>query len=473
MTSAPTASALTVRNDALPPVLVGGFAVALVLWMGWFVTHLPYARLPEQLVVGGLVVLWAAALVAVGRLVGPALGWKVGLGAGVVSALVGSLVLASRLTSKSAEAHEAMQAATLKPNAALIAAGFVGLGAGLGLICGVIGSRLRGRPSDATPQHWLARFALVCVCCAAPLIFIGGLVTSTNSGMAVPDWPTTYGTSMFLYPLGPGMETGGVEDPQKIFFEHSHRLFGTLVGLATLILMVWTLATKHAPGKLKGLAVGVFVLVVAQGILGGLRVMMGDKAAALDNRMLAMLHGVLGQLTLGALVAFTVLAHPTYQAWREARAGGATLDYAKARMLRAMATGALHATILQLLLGAAFRHFRHIHILMTHIAFALVVVLMGTIAGFLAVAASKKTDATPRSGLPGTLGGLGSWSAGLIIAQFGLGWVVFFVGDTRSIEATSTAQALLRTAHQANGAAILGLLVAMYLVVRALVPKRA
>lgn len=473
MTPAPKSPALAVRNDLLPPVLVGGFAVALVLWMGWFVTHLPYARLPEQLVVGGLVVLWALALVMAGRSVGAALGWKVGLGAGVVSALVGSLVLASRLTTKSAEAHEAMQSATMKPNAALIAAGFLALGAVLGLVCGVIGAKLRGRPSDATPQHWHARFALVCVCCAAPLIFIGGLVTSTNSGMAVPDWPTTYGTSMFLYPLGPGMQTGRVEDAQKVFFEHSHRLFGTLVGLATLILMIWTLVAKHTSGKLKGLAVAVFVLVVAQGILGGLRVMMGDKAPALDNRVLAMLHGVLGQLTLGALVAFTVLAHPTYQAWREARAGGATLDFAKARMLRALATAALHSTILQLLLGAAFRHFRHTHILMTHIAFALLVVLVGTIAGFLAVAASKKPDGTPRSGLAGTLGMLGAWSAGLVIAQFGLGWVVFFAGDTRSIEATSTAQALLRTAHQANGAAVLGLLVAMYMVVRALVPKRA
>ena len=65
------------------------------------------------------------------------------------------------------------------------------------------------------------------VVAVAPLLFVGGLVTSTNSGMAVPDWPNTFGSNMFLYPLGPRAQP-------DVYLEHSHRLFGTLVGLATL-----------------------------------------------------------------------------------------------------------------------------------------------------------------------------------------------------------------------------------------------
>jgi heme A synthase len=453
-------------------MLTTGFAVALVLWMAWFVTHLPFVNIPEQAVVGALVTIWALSLGVVGMLVGRSQAWKIGLGAGLVSALVGTLVLGSRLTQKSAAAHEAMQSATLKPNALLIAGGFLALGAVLGLVATSLGARMRNRNANEPPELWHARFALVCACCAAPLIFIGGLVTSTNSGMAVPDWPNSFGTSMFLYPLGPGMQTGGIEEPRKIFFEHSHRLFGTLVGLASLVLMVWTLLAKHATGKLKALAVGVFLLVVAQGVLGGLRVMMGDKSSALDNRVFAMAHGVLGQLTLGALVAFAVLAHPHFRAWVEARAGGARLDFAKGRMLRLLATATLHATILQLLLGAAFRHYRHLHILMTHIALSLVVVIAGLMAGFLAMQVGKDNNGTARTGLPLLLSRLGLALAILVTVQFTLGWAAFLAGGTKSIEAQNSAQALLRTVHQANGAALLGVLVAVFLMVRALVPKR-
>ena len=78
----------------------------------------------------------------------------------------------------------------------------------------------------------LHRFALFTACCTALLIFVGGLVTSTESGLSVPDWPTTYGWNMFAFPVSKWV--GG------IFYEHSHRLVASFVGFLTLILAFWT-----------------------------------------------------------------------------------------------------------------------------------------------------------------------------------------------------------------------------------------
>src|ERR1043166_7589613 len=68
----------------------------------------------------------------------------------------------------------------------------------------------------------LHRFALFTACCTAFLIFLGGLVTSTQSGLSVPDWPTTYGWNMFTFPYSKWV--GG------IFFEHSHRMVASFAG---------------------------------------------------------------------------------------------------------------------------------------------------------------------------------------------------------------------------------------------------
>src|SRR5215468_5163776 len=78
----------------------------------------------------------------------------------------------------------------------------------------------------------LHRFALFTACCTALLIFVGGLVTSTESGLSVPDWPTTYGWNMFTFPFSKWV--GG------IFFEHGHRQLASFVGWLTVVLDVWT-----------------------------------------------------------------------------------------------------------------------------------------------------------------------------------------------------------------------------------------
>src|SRR5690242_21837637 len=82
----------------------------------------------------------------------------------------------------------------------------------------------------------LHRFILFTTCCTAFLIFVGGLVTSTESGLSVPDWPTTYGYSMFTFPLS--KMVGGIR------YEHTHRLIASTVGFLIVVLAAWLWRTE-------------------------------------------------------------------------------------------------------------------------------------------------------------------------------------------------------------------------------------
>src|SRR5689334_24600731 len=77
----------------------------------------------------------------------------------------------------------------------------------------------------------LHRIAQLTAIATFPLIFMGGLVTSHNAGMSVPDWPNSYGYNMFLFP--PSKWVGG------ILYEHTHRLWASTVGLLVVALMRW------------------------------------------------------------------------------------------------------------------------------------------------------------------------------------------------------------------------------------------
>ena len=114
-----------------------------------------------------------------------------------------------------------------------------------------------------TYRPWLHRFAILLAVCTLGLIVAGAMVTSTGSGLAVPDWPTTYGQNMFTFP--PSKWVGG------IFYEHVHRLIASTIGFLTIILAVWLhrCEPRRWLRKLGWIALG---LVIVQGILGGLTV---------------------------------------------------------------------------------------------------------------------------------------------------------------------------------------------------------
>ena len=170
--------------------------------------------------------------------------------------------------------------------------------------------------------------ALTTMAMTLVLILFGGLVTNTGAALAVPDWPSTFGHNMFLYPWS-GM-VGGV------FYEHSHRLLGALVGALTVALAVVLWPTG---GRLRWLGLLAVGSVVAQGVLGGLRVV-------LLNDSLALVHGCLAQAFLALLVILAVLTSP------RGTGTGAPVD-ASLRTLTLMAAGLVYA---QIVLGALLTH---------------------------------------------------------------------------------------------------------------------
>jgi len=181
----------------------------------------------------------------------------------------------------------------------------------------------------------LSRFAIVTALAALLLICVGGLVTSHGAGMAVPDWPTTYGHNMFLFPIS--QWTGG------IFYEHSHRLIASGVGLLTIVLTVW-LWLKETRVWLRWLGLAALALVIVQGVFGGLRVteMMNE---------LGIVHATLAQLFLVLLCAIALF---TSNAWRRAATSKGTVeDYRSLLRLYAWATGLVLA---QLVVAATMRH---------------------------------------------------------------------------------------------------------------------
>ena len=161
------------------------------------------------------------------------------------------------------------------------------------------------------------------------------MVTSKNVGLSVPDWPTTFGYNMFLFPVSKWI--GG------ILFEHTHRLMGSLVGLLTISLAVWLWLSDNRRWVRK-LGVIAVVGVILQGILGGLRVtMMKDQ--------IGIFHACVAQAFLGLLV-FIALA--TTQFWRSLTPG--LVDLPKFPPIKTLAIAITVAIYVQLTLGATMRH---------------------------------------------------------------------------------------------------------------------
>lgn len=424
------------RWGFLGPALFVGFASTVLTWCVWFVTHLPWLEMPEQAATPLTIAAWWMAIAwLAGRLPkGRAL--VTGVGAGLISAVLGLLILGSKLTERADVNNET---AGLIPSAPLLALGFVVLGVVIGALGGVVG-RMIARPDapEVDGRVWLGRFAVVTVVAMAPLLFIGGLVTSTNSGMAVPDWPRTFGANMFLYPLGSHTRA-------DIYLEHAHRLFGTLIGLTSLTLMVMTIVIDRRTW-VKVFAAVVFALVCVQGILGGFRVIE-------DERLAAMIHGVLAQLIFGATAGLAVALSPTF---REIGERGVDVDPAVVKRFKTFATAATHTLILQLIMGAWYRHFRADHPLYTHIVLSVVVVVLVLLAAF-----TLNSPAMRASLVGQRCGWIGTWLVIVVGVQFALGWVAFIFGG-KTVQAETIAQALIRTSHQANGALIIALVAAAY-----------
>ncbi|PIP84397.1 MAG: hypothetical protein COR54_04325 [Elusimicrobia bacterium CG22_combo_CG10-13_8_21_14_all_63_91] len=256
-----------------------------------------------------------------------------------------------------------------------------------------------------SPFH---RFAAVSAFYAFFVLFAGGMVTSTGSGLAVPDWPMSYGRFM------PAM-VGGV------YFEHGHRMIAGMVGALTWILAVWIHFTDERRW-MRRLSLAAAVGIVLQGVLGGVTVLFGLPP------QISASHAVLGQGLFACLIA---IAQGSSSWYREAsETPGGTLWKAGA-----LAIGLL---FVQLALGAYLRH----------TGAGLVPHLIGAAAAFWAV--SRAAYLGQSDGGP-AVRGVSIVMMVMALLQVFLGLGALLGRDARAIGVL----ALLPTAHQAMGALIL------------------
>ncbi len=276
----------------------------------------------------------------------------------------------------------------------------------------------------ANYSPWLHRTARLTAGATFVLIVIGGIVTSTDSGLAVPDWPTTFGSNMFLYPLSEMV--GG------ILYEHSHRLMGSLVGMLTIALFVFILA-RDSRKWLKWLGLAALIAVIVQGVLGGLRVTQ-------INRNYAIVHACLAQAFFALLCGIAWFASRDW--WQDmSKTTGETAQ--KLRRLSLITTCLIYV---QLIFGAILRHTGSR--LDAHLLFAFLVALHIFLLARRMLAVDNEADGIGQS-MPLLL-------LGLLVVQLMLGTGAFFAKLTAFGETFATALTVtITTAHVAVGALML------------------
>jgi cytochrome c oxidase assembly protein subunit 15 len=180
---------------------------------------------------------------------------------------------------------------------------------------------------------WLHRYAKFVSAATVLLIVAGGLVTSTGSGLAVPDWPTSYGWNMFTFPMK--HMVGG------IFYEHGHRLIASGVGFLTIILAAWLWKAESRKWmRLLGLAA--LGSVCLQGLLGGITVLYFLPTA------ISTAHAGLAQIFFCLTIAIAVF---TSRGWT-----APSYEPVDDRALRLVATTTTVLIYLQIIVGATMRH---------------------------------------------------------------------------------------------------------------------
>jgi heme A synthase len=427
---------LTVGWAALcrPINLAVGLGATVAMWV------LSFVALLQPGLYGGELLFAGAALCAVagGFVAGKhhSQGGR-GLSAGLVCGAFNLMVVGAFL----GEQSQSSQAGR-----ALYAAGLLASTGVLGAIGGMLGRNAasKGGVRDLNP-------AVVATAVTAAAIFamivLGGLVTSMEAGLAVPDWPNSFGHNMLLYPIAE--MRGGV------FYEHSHRLFGMLVGAATLacIAVVFKCERRALP---RALVLALLALVVVQGILGGLRVtgqfttqVQGDELR--PSAAMGIAHGMLGQAVFALAVILPLSLTRLWDSAVPALVRGA-------RSVRGLPRAALALLVVQLFLGVAMRHLQvpptgeegariPAWALHGHITMAIIVAVVAVLAGLRC----SQVRALP------TVSRNGKAVMHTVGLQLVLGIFALVAVLVRRGEAVPWWEAGIATAHQAVGALLLAL----------------
>jgi cytochrome c oxidase assembly protein subunit 15 len=303
------------------------------------------------------------------------------------------------------------------------------------------------------PGRWVHRFAILLVCIIWPLVWLGGLVTTYDAGMAVPDWPGTYGYNMFLYPLDTWLF-----GPFDLLIEHGHRLLGATAGLVAICTLAAAFLSEPRRWVL-WLASAVLLAVIVQGALGGVRVVLAE-------RVVAMIHGCFAQAFFALATALAVVTSRWWWErgpWSEGDSDQPTRKWVR-RWVAYVAVAVAILSYGQLLIGAQLRHlqpdmspggFRHL--VEAHVGMA---VLVWLLSGILAIGLWRCGDLA--------LSRPAKWLVGLVALQICLGLTTWFVSygvpwstenwpwaARYAITAKGYAESAIVTAHVATGSLLI------------------
>ena len=426
-------------DHSLVRLLTLSFGSAAVMWFFSYLAILQPGSLAGEVLFGCSVLALLGGGVLAGRLamVGRRLttGLIQGLLVGLLVAVINLLLVASLVRSSLAGGV---------PWIIGILVGCVGI-AGLG---GLAGGAM---PPVHARDRWPSLFCWVATGLTFFMIVSGGVVTGFEAGLAVPDWPNSYGHNMLLYPLSEMVENLN----SGIFYEHSHRLTGMFVGLTSIVLLVVLLKTQ--PRRwVRLLGVLVLFMVITQGVLGGLRVtgvltFSQDPTILAPSTALAIVHGVFAQMIMATMA---LAATATSQRWID---GGFDADTATRTELR-FAIFLVVLLLVQLSVGAAYRHLASgtelgprdggaMGLLMVHITLAAVVAIVTIAVGI---------QASSRGGVLRRMGIVLLVLVGLQLI-LGVGAVVGVYVPAHGEQAAAAPgwAVLLTSVHQGNGALLL------------------
>lgn len=399
--------------------LAVGFGTAVAMWAVTYVAMMhPGVIVGEALFAVTLGCILLGGFVT-GRNVAPGeRGMVAGLKAGLVTGAVNLLLIGSLAGGKTGQQQMAALTGW--------AAGNLAVSMLLGSVGGWLGSRVAdGRRSI----DWFNRFTCVAAFTVFLLLITGGLVTGLEAGLAVPDWPNSFGHNMLLYPLSEMI--GGV------YYEHAHRLYGMLVGVTaiTLAVSVFFFDTR---AWLRTLALIYLLMVCGQGVMGGMRV-------TEISRGFAIVHGVFGQIVFCTIMLMAAFTSPTWKSNRSivSRPGAAT-DRTWSLVL-------VIGLLVQLILGAMYRHLLHVHVLYTHILWAAMVTGVLIFVAGRAWSVNRDLPVVPR------LGKAMFHTVGLQIALGVVAMIAVWSRDPATETRIPTWEVAFTTAHQATGALLLAL----------------
>jgi cytochrome c oxidase assembly protein subunit 15 len=436
------------RPRGAADLLAVGFGTTVAMWALAYFCRLCGDAVPAALVFGLMLAAQLGGGLYLGRTTPRGLGG--GALAGLLTGLLNLLIVGSLISSDTPN--------EIRRGALMWIPGTLGVGLVLGGLGAAIGSTLRR--TDTPASIWPGRFAAVDAVATFVLLAAGGLVTGYDEGLAVVDWPNSEGYNMFLYPLAKMSGSGFGR-----YLEHSHRLLGSLVGLTTLVVAIHTQLTEHRRW-VKALGWTALLFVIFQGILGGLRVTgrftLSTQPADTDPKvLLAIVHGVFGQIVFGTLVGLAVVRS---HAWLTAPAPQPAPAVSTDRTFNIALVVLL---VVQLVLGALVRHFswaldilryglavnpqrlqalgeRALHI---HLTVAVVVLLLGVAVGVRAWGLYSHVPVLPR---------LGRTFLVLAGVQLALGIAALIATGNDAVQRQpQVVDVIVTTAHQVIGAALL------------------